>query len=153
MLQKRKDSQVALNLGGDGRYDSPGFRARFCYYVVMDLGTREILGFFTAIKHQVTGGSANMEPFACKTVLLSLVNFGLNIASFTTDRSSSIKNMLQSCPEFRSIAHEFDPWHMIKSIMKDVWKYCKNKNCEKLALWRESINLMLWWSFATSSWV
>ena len=62
---------------------------------------------------QVSGGSANMEPFACKTVLLSLVSYGLNISSFTMDRSSSIKSMLQNCPEFKLVHHEFDPWHMI----------------------------------------
>ena len=54
-----------------------------------------------------------MEPYACKTVMLSLASYGLNIATFTTDRSSSIRTMLQSCPEFSLIEHQFDPWHMI----------------------------------------
>ena len=40
---------------------------------------------------KVQGGSANMEPFACKTLLTSLVkDFQLAISSFTSDRSSSI---------------------------------------------------------------
>ena len=30
-----------------------GFRARYCNYVVMDLVTNHVLGFFVAIKHQV----------------------------------------------------------------------------------------------------
>ena len=62
---------------------------------------------------KVSGGSANMEPYACKTVLLSLVSCGLNIKTFTTDRSSSIRTMLQNCPEFSNVEHEFDPWHWI----------------------------------------
>jgi hypothetical protein len=56
-----------------------------------------------------------MEPYACKTVLLSLVSYGLSIVTFTTDRSSSIRTMLQSCPEFSHIVHEFDPWHWIST--------------------------------------
>ena len=37
-----------------------------------------------------------MEPYAAKTVLLPLVETGLNIASFTTDRSSSIRTMMET---------------------------------------------------------
>ena len=70
---------------------------------------------------QVSGGSANMEPYACKTVLLSLVNYGLNISTFTTDRSSSIRTMLQNCPEFSKILHEFDPWHWISKFPLDYF--------------------------------
>ena len=54
-----------------------------------------------------------MEPYAAKIVLLPLVETGLNIASFTTDRSSSIRTMMENCPEFGAIEHEFDPWHWI----------------------------------------
>ena len=53
---------------------------------------------------KVTGGSANMEPFACKTLLVSLVNdFGLKISSFTTDRSSSIS--VKNKMNFRQTEH------------------------------------------------
>ena len=58
-----------------------------------------------------------MEPYACKTVLLSLVGCGLNIKTFTTDRSSSIRTMLQNCPEFSNVEHEFDPWHWISKYL------------------------------------
>ena len=30
-----------------------GFRARYCYYVVMDLDSNHVLSFYTAIKLQV----------------------------------------------------------------------------------------------------
>ena len=46
-------NRTPLHLGGDGSYDSPGFCARYCNYVVMDLTTSHILAFFTAIKFQV----------------------------------------------------------------------------------------------------
>ena len=71
-----------------------------------------------------------MEPFARKTLLVSLVyDFGLKISSFTTDRSSSIsvenkinfrrkeplklQAMIQADSSLAMINHEYDPWHMI----------------------------------------
>ena len=54
LIQERIDSKKALNLGGDGSYDSPGFSARYCNYIVMDLDTTHILSFFTAIKFHVS---------------------------------------------------------------------------------------------------
>ena len=78
----------------------------------MDLLSQKIISYFVAIKHQVynnclvsnyffniylkvSGGSGAMEAFAAKTCLMSLVSdCELNIASFTTDRSSTIKTMM-----------------------------------------------------------
>ena len=53
LLLARKDCPEPLHLGGDGSYDSPGFSARYCNYVVMDLTTKHILSVYTAIKFQV----------------------------------------------------------------------------------------------------
>ena len=55
-----------------------------------------------------------MEPFCAKTLLLSLkFDCELNITSFTTDRSSTIKSMMVADPRLSSIRHEYDVWHMI----------------------------------------
>ena len=109
-----------------------------------------------------------MEPFAAKTVLTSLVtDYELDIATFTTDRSSSMRTLMRE-PGLSHISHEFDPWHWIsmhqynssirvlifcfsEMVMKEVFKAAKNNNCVKLSLWKDSISNMLWWSFATSS--
>ena len=54
-----------------------------------------------------------MEPFAAKTILTSLVtDYHLDIATFTTDRSSSMRTLMRE-PALRHISHEFDPWHWI----------------------------------------
>ena len=108
-----------------------------------------------------------MEPYAAKTCLLSLVSdCQLQIASFTTDRSSTIKTMMRSDSLLSSIKHEYDPWHWIsklitiiksnekifvhtESVMKDVFDATKLKSCANLAKWKDSITNMLWWSFAT----
>ena len=57
-----------------------------------------------------------MEPYAAKTILVSLVSdCKLKIATFTTDRSSSIRSMMQD-PLLSHIHHEFDPWHWISKF-------------------------------------
>ena len=127
LLQARKESSSPLHIGGDGTYDSPGFSARYCNYVVMDLSTKHILDFFTAIKFQVKGGSAAMEPFAAKTCLLSLLEYGVTITSFTTDRCSTIASMMEKDPRLAAIRHEYDVWHFVKCVMKDIFKVCKTK--------------------------
>ena len=53
LIIARKSMSKPLHLGGDGSYDSPGFSARYCNYLIMDLTTKHILSFFTAIKFQV----------------------------------------------------------------------------------------------------
>ena len=109
-----------------------------------------------------------MEPFAAKTLLISLLtDWKLKIASFTTDRSSSIKGMMQADVRLSSVRHEYDPWHWIsklyscsadistfffghlESVMKDIWDATKLKTCLSLLAWKDSISNMLWWSFAT----
>ena len=107
-----------------------------------------------------------MEPYAAKTCLLSLLSFGMNIGSYTTDRSSTIETMMKADSRLENINHEYDVWHwisvlklitfqqtkyyLLECVMKDIWKHCKAKHCSNLVLWKESITNMMWWSFAES---
>ena len=151
LLQKVKSSGRPLHIAGDGKYDSPGFSARYCTYYIMDLADRSILALWVAIKHQVSSSSA-MEPYACKTLLLFLVeNCKLSISSLTTDRSSNIKQMMVTDERLKGVKHCYDVWHFIKSILKDLWDLSKRKYAEKLSLWIASVTNMLWWSFSTSN--
>ena len=150
-----KNEGYKLNAAGDGQYDSPGFTAGFCTYTVQDLRSNAIIGLYVAQKYQVKS-SADMEPFACKTILMHLAwDHDLAVDTFTTDRSTTIKSMIedldQSLPDGHpKIEHRYDPWHFIKNILKDLWKACKLKTCKDLVPWIPSITNMLWWSFATS---
>ena len=58
-----------------------------------------------------------MEPYAAKTCLLSLLSFDLPIASFTTDRSSTIATMMTGDPRLSHIRHEYDIWHFISKFL------------------------------------
>ena len=58
-----------------------------------------------------------MEPFAAKSILTSLVtDYTLDIATFTTDRSSSMRTLMRE-PGLCHIGHQFDPWHWISTIL------------------------------------
>ena len=80
----------------------------------MDLRDRSIVALWVAIKHQVSS-SAAMEPYACKTLLLSLLeDYQVNINSLTTDRSSTIKQMMGEDARLQGVKHCYDVWHWIK---------------------------------------
>ena len=90
-----------------------GFCAAYCTYNVMDLDTSKVLGVWVAHKDMVkkirltsssvyskyftqVKCSSDMEPYAAKALLLNLIwVHGLVIDSITTDRSLSIKAMLE----------------------------------------------------------
>ena len=57
-IQRLKETyeadQQPIHVAGDGKFDSPGFRARFCTYFVQCLNTMKVIGLWTAVKFQVT---------------------------------------------------------------------------------------------------
>lgn len=53
-------------------------------------------------------------------------SFKLNIDTISTDRHPSIKKLMKS-EEFNHIKHQFDPWHMAKSVLKKIMASAKKK--------------------------
>ena len=54
-------------------------------------------------------------------------DFELLIRVISTDRHASIKKLMRTDPQFKHIIHEFDPWHIGKSIIKKLLKASKKK--------------------------
>ena len=52
--------------------------------------------------------SGEMEVFALKSLLNFLESVGMNISVLATDRSTSVRGMLQR--DFSNINHQFDIW-------------------------------------------
>ena len=52
-----------------------------------------------------------MEHLAEILIRFTLLSYKLKIASFTTDRSSTIDTMMKADPLLASIVHEYDIWH------------------------------------------
>ena len=52
---------------------------------------------------------------------------GLDIRLISTDRHNQIKKLMSTDERFTHIIHQFDPWHISKSISKKLCKIGKRK--------------------------
>ena len=78
-----------IDLFGDGRFNSPGYSAKYDRCTVLDRNFELILDF--NVSHiRIAGNSAQMELDGLKQVLEGFVGHGLPITSLTTDISKSV---------------------------------------------------------------
>ena len=136
-----------VNLLGDGRCDSPGYSAKYGTYTVMDSTSGFILDFHVS-HSKMCGNSARMELDGCKKVLSRLEGRGVSIDSLTTDRHVQIRKFLREAKEY--LNHQFDVWHIARSIKKMLLKIAKKKSCSEINGWIKSIINHFWWSCASS---
>ena len=135
-----------MNLAGDGRCDSPGFCAKYGTYTLMDLSTKLILDFHIAQSTE-TGNSGAMEKHGLKVCLDNLTENNIQVDTIVTDRHVQIRKFLKT--EHPEINHQFDVWHMGKSVGKKIGKKAKAKGFEDLGRWRKSICHHLWYACDT----
>ncbi|KAL4152882.1 hypothetical protein QTP88_000715 [Uroleucon formosanum] len=105
-------------LAGYGQFDSPGFCAKYCTYTLMDLNSSKIIDFKPVQKGMLKG---DLERKACELLLEEIVE--------------------------QEIQHEFNIWHLSKSLMKRM--KILDKKYPEAYLWKTSINNHLWWSSKT----
>ena len=75
-----------LTAAGDGRFDSPGFSAKYGTYTIMDINSKVIIDFYIAHVSNA-GSSQGMELYAFKKVLIKLIQFNdLEISTITTTK-------------------------------------------------------------------
>jgi hypothetical protein len=111
-LELLKTSDIWLS--GDGQFDSPGFSAKYCTYSIMDLHTSKIIDFKLVQKGMFQG---DLERKACELLLENLTNEeNMKIKLFLSDRHKGIRYYLRT--QQPEIEHEFDIWHLTKSLMK-----------------------------------
>ena len=135
-----------VDVVGDGRCDSPGYSAKYGTYSLMDSTTNQIICFFVADVANA-GNSAAMEKYGLIKTLDFLEETDVNVACLTTDRHISIRKYMR---EDRSIIlHQFDIWHVSKSVKKKLTKAAKKKGCNELSGWIKSIINHFWWSCCT----
>ena len=63
-----------------------------------------------------------------------------------TDRHVQIASFMRK--QRQHISHQFDVWHMSKSIMKRLGKIADTKQGSELRQWIPAINNHMWWSAA-----
>ncbi|KAL0153959.1 hypothetical protein M9458_050716 [Cirrhinus mrigala] len=136
-----------LEMCGDARCDSPGYSCKYSTYSFQDDATKEILHFELV---QVTEASSSvaMEAMGFQRGLNHLLDLGLDIGVMVTDRSPSIRKLMRE--SYGNIRHEYDPWHVNKSLKKKLASVSNKKNYRELRPWLRSISNHLYWSCSSS---
>lgn len=134
-----------VDLIGDGRCDSPGFNAKYETYSFMDPLTDKIIDF-EIVNVSEASSSVVMEKIGFLRLLEKVEKkFNLDVRSITTDRHIQIRAYLLH--NRKDIIHQFDIWHVCKSIKKNLFK--KAKTDESLHPWIRSITNHFWWCCKT----
>ena len=68
---------------------------------------------------------------------------GIKVDIISTDRHPQIKKDMRV--NHADIDHQFDPWHLAKSVSKKLSAASKKAGCSDLAPWIPSIINHLWW--------
>ena len=131
-----------LWLSGDGRCDSPGHSAKYGTYTMIDQFSDKIIDFQIVQVSEVTSSNA-MEREGFKRCMENIHDRGANIKVVATDRHVSIRSDMKK--NFPHVQHQFDVWHVAKSITKKLTEKAKRKECSELFPWIKSVSNHLWW--------
>ena len=75
------------------------------------------------------------------------------VSTVATDRHVSITALMGNGPKgeprYKDIDHQYDVWHLAKSVKKRLRAAAKKKGCEKLEMWMQSLSNHLWWCAAS----
>jgi hypothetical protein len=136
----------SLNVSGDGRCDSPGHCAKYGTYSIMDNATNKIINFSL----QQCGPelkSVNMEKVGMIDTLKHLKDMNLTVSVLATDRHVGIAKVMKT--DYQHIVHQFDVWHMAKSISKRLRKKAVKKCNRPIGPWIKAVVNHLWFSAAS----
>ena len=78
-----------------------------------------------------------MEKLGFERALEDLLHDGLEISTVATDRHMGIWKLLRE--NYPEIDHQFDVWHISKSITKKLTAKAKRKGCEDLGPWIRAV--------------
>uniref|UniRef100_A0A803K582 THAP-type domain-containing protein n=1 Tax=Xenopus tropicalis TaxID=8364 RepID=A0A803K582_XENTR len=133
-------------IAGDGQFDSPGHSAKYCIYSLMDVLSKKIISY--TIEQLGPGkNSYNLEKESFQSCLDGLLADNVNVKIVATDRHSVIRNVMST--KYENIDHQFDVWHLCKSLNKKLMAASKKKNCGDISKWISSITNHLWWCSQT----
>eukprot|EP00057_Strongylocentrotus_purpuratus_P007988 XP_011662462.1 PREDICTED: uncharacterized protein LOC105437502 [Strongylocentrotus purpuratus] len=128
---------------GDGRCDSPGYNAKYCSYTFMHMATSKII-VMSLVQVTEATSSVAMEKLGFKRALDELLQAGCSVATVATDRHTGIRKLVRE--EYARIDHQFDIWHMTKSVVKKLTAKSKQKENEGLGPWIRAVTNHLWWA-------
>ena len=132
---------------GDGCCDSPGYCAKYCTYSLMDNSSGLIIDY-SLVQVTDTGTSGTMEREGLRRCLTKVLSeFNLNLGTLATDRHRQISAVMRA--DYPNIIHQYDVWHVSKSVTKKLTKEGIKNGHSSLLPWIQSISNHLWWSAKT----
>ncbi|XP_063078694.1 uncharacterized protein LOC134468751 [Engraulis encrasicolus] len=140
-----EDDKVTLL--GDGRCDSPGYNAKYCSYTFMEEQSQYIVDFQLVQVSEVTSSQA-MEKKGFLRSLEFLQNEGMHIDCIATDRHVGVRAALKQ-RQYSHIDHQFDIFHMAKSVKKKLAEHAKTRSKAVLFPWIKAVSTHLWWCAST----
>jgi hypothetical protein len=111
----QENQNYDFRLCGDGQFDSPGHCAKYLCYTLMEVNTNKIVDFVLLQKKIVTG---DLEKQACNMVLGRLIEDNVSVKMLVTDRHRGIGLLMRT--NYKDIVHEYDVWHLAKSLAKKI---------------------------------
>jgi hypothetical protein len=130
-------------VSGDGRCDSPGYNAKYGSYTLMNSTTHEILAMALVQVSEVSSSNA-MEKHGCSRSLDYLQSKDIKVNQLATDRHTGIAKLLRE--NYKAVTHQYDVWHVTKSIKKKLTAKAKKKGNEALFGWIRSICNQVWYA-------
>ncbi|KAG0444886.1 hypothetical protein HPB47_013268 [Ixodes persulcatus] len=144
LVRQLEDQDVDIT--SDGRFDSPGFSAKFLTYTAHVQQINKILHSIQVQLGELERAmaSVNME----KEGLIKLLEFfkekRIHVKSLATDRHPAIlKHMEVHEP---GTAHYSDIWHISKSVKKKLNAAQKRAGCQALEEWTQATTNHMYWS-------
>ncbi|XP_070573518.1 uncharacterized protein [Ptychodera flava] len=135
-----------VRLSGDGRCDSPGYSAKYSLYTFMDQSTEKVVDMSLTQVTEVANSNA-MEKAGFIKTLDRIIDDNIPVSTVATDRHVQIGATMKK--RYPTISHQYDVWHLSKSIKKKLAEFGKKKKYSSLLPWIQSVSNHLWWSAAT----
>ena len=140
-------SETPISVSGDARCDSPGFSAKYSSYTLMEMESSLIIDQ-QLIQVTETGSSVKMEKEGLKRCLDFVTQSRVSIKMLATDRHLGIQAYMRT--DHPDIDHQFDVWHVAKSITRQLTKKASKAVASELTPWIHSISNHLYWSAQTA---
>ena len=113
----------------------------------MDEDTGNVVAFNVVQVSEMSSSNAKEKEGFIRCIEM-LEGKGVKITRVATDCHVSIASCMSK--HYPQISHQYDVWHLSKWVVKKLTNKAKQKGCEELAPWIQSISNHLWWSAATS---